>query len=113
MRSGGCVLLTAINAISSARCPERLAAAANRSRTSAMFSEIGIINPNHEGHEVPRRGALNSLRVTELALSEAEGCPSWFTHLHDRGWGRRIFRTSTAGEWQADHDNRQHGERAQ
>src|SRR5580704_5919489 len=55
MRSTGYVLLTAISATCSGERPERRAAASIRSRTSAIFSAIGIRTRNHEEHQVTRR----------------------------------------------------------
>src|SRR5438309_4061210 len=54
MRSGGCVLVTAMSAISSGLRPARLAAA-TRSRTRATFSAIDIDSLNHRGHGVTQR----------------------------------------------------------
>src|SRR5271157_529821 len=78
MRSGGCVLVTAISAILSGLRPARRAAAAMRSWIDAMFAAMDIGKVNHEspslregrGRGRPRHTVFTSLLSVELVHSD-------------------------------------------
>src|SRR5437667_5522018 len=106
MRSGGCVLVTAMSAISSGLRPARLAAA-TRSRTRATFSAIDIDSLNHRGHgvtqEVPGVLLLLGIHAGE-GTRATDSHPTHFV-LHDRCRWCWFAGVACGREWQPDHQN--------
>src|SRR5580658_566817 len=90
MRSSGCVLLTAISAISSERRPARRAAAAMRSFRTAMFSAMDIKSLTTEGTEDTEEFFTTSVS-------------SVVHNLHHRGGWRWFIRVARARQREEDH----------
>src|SRR3989475_8807742 len=109
MRSGGCVLVTAMSAISIGLRPARRAVAAMRSRTRATFSAIDIDSLNHRGHGVTQEVPGVLLLLGIHAGEDTRATDSHPTHfvLHDRCRWCWFAGVACGRERQPDHQNSQ------